>query len=133
MDLKYYAEKLWYKIIYLMVVIVYLICLNRLNHVLLMHHFETPFELLAYDDNIALEYFFKGLVLFVIGCMLLYREGKNLKRGLEDFREIIIAISTIIVVSVLIVLIIIFIDNPILRAVMLAILIILGAVETVAN
>lgn len=133
MDLKYYVEKLWYKVIYLLVVIVYLAYLNKLNHELLMHHFETPFKLLAYNNYVALEYFVKGLFLFVIGCILLYREGKNLTKGLEDFREIIIAIITIIVVLVLLVLIFLFIDNPILRAVMCAILVILGAVGTVTN
>lgn len=126
MDIKYYVEKLWYKVIYLVFVISYLICLNKLNHELLMQNFETAFKLLAYNNYIALEYFVKGLVLFVFGCILLYREVKNLIKDLEDFRDIIIAIATIIVVALLLILIIIFIDNPILRAVMCVILTILG-------
>lgn len=128
MDLKYYVEKLWYKAIYLMVVIWYLICLNKLNHELLIQNFNSAFKLLAYDNYAALKYFVKGLFLFVIGCILLYREVKDLRKGLEEFREVIIAIATITIVLLLLVLIFIFIDNPILRAVMFVILAVLGVV-----
>lgn len=133
MDLKFYAKKLWYKVIYLIVVIVYLIYLNKLNHELLMKNFESPFALLAYNNYIALKYFVEGFLLFAIGCILLYRELKRVINGLEDFREIIIAVATIIVAILLIILIILYINNPILRAVMFAVLVILGVVGTVTN
>lgn len=133
MDFKYYAEKLWYKVIYLAGVIIYLIRLNQLNHELLIQNFETPFMLLAYNNYVALQYFVAGVIFFAIGCILLHQEGKRLTRGLEDFREIMIAIVTIIVVLLLIVLIFLFIDNPILRAVMFAVLVIFGVVGTATN
>lgn len=132
MDLKYYVEKLWYKVIYMMVVILYLVCLNKLNHKLLKQNFESSFMLLAYNNYAALKYFVIGLILFAIGCMILYREVKRLKR-VEDFREIIIVIATIIVVFALIVLIYIFIDNPILRAVLVSCIMIFCAVEVATN
>lgn len=133
MDLKYYAEKLWYKVLYLVVVIVYLFCLNKLNHELLIQKFETPFKLLAYNNCDPMKYFFVGFILFATGCYLVCKEVKKLVRGLDEFEEIIIAIATIIVVVVLIVLIIIFIDNPILRAVMCVFLVGCGFVGAATN
>lgn len=133
MDLKYYVRKIWYKGIYLIATIVYLVCLNKLNHVLLMQNFESSFKLLSYDNNIALKYFAVGVILFVIGCILLYQEGKKFMRGLEDFAEVIIGMATIIVVLILVILIIVFINNPILRAILVTISIILGAIETAAK
>ncbi len=126
MDLEYYVGKLWYKIIYLILVIVYLVNLDKLNNELLTQNFDSAFALLAYKDYVAIKFFAMALGLFAVGCYFIYREGRELKSGLENFREIIIAFCTIIVVSVLLILIIVFIDNPILQAVLTAVLVVVG-------
>lgn len=126
MDLEYYVGKLWYKIVYLILVIVYLVNLHKLNQELLTQNFDSAFALLAYKDYVALKFFGMALGLFAVGCYLIYREVRELKSGLEDFREIIIAFCTIIVVIVLLILIIVFIDNPILQAVLTAVLAVVG-------
>ena len=124
--MKYYVGKLWYKVIYLFGVLVYLFNLNKCNKELLAQNFDSAFALLAYKDYVALKFFGMALGLFAVGCYLIYQEGRELKSGLEDFREIIIAFCTIIVVVVLLILIIEFIDNPILQAVLTAVLAVVG-------
>lgn len=132
MDIKYYAKKNWYKIIYLFVVIIYLFCLQKLNKELLEQHFDA-FDLLAYKDYVAVKYFAVALGLFIIGVILIYMEVRCLKEGLEDFGEILVAIITIMVIIVLLVLIIKFINNPILKAILSVVLIIGGGIALTEN
>ena len=54
----------WYKIVYVVAVIIYLIFLNGLNHKLLRYNFENSFKLIEYDDYIALK-FFAFAVIFI--------------------------------------------------------------------
>ena len=132
MDARYYIRKIWYKIIYLVVVIGYLICLKRLNKELLEHHFNA-FDLLAYRNYAAIKYFAVALILFVIGVILVAREYKRLKEVMEEPGDILMAICTIVVIVVLLLLIIVFIDNPILRAILTMVFIIGGGVSLLEN
>lgn len=120
MDFKDYFEKLWYKIIYALSVIVYLVFLNKLNKELLSYSFSSSFDLLAYNEHAALKYFGIAVILFGIGCYLIYREIRSFRMELDYFEEMIIAICTIAVIIILLILIIVFIDNPILRAILTA-------------
>lgn len=133
MDLKYLAEKLWYKVIYFVLVIVYLISLNNLNEELLSQNFDVAFTLLAYNNYAAIKFFIMALGLFLIGCYLIYREVRNLKIGLENFEEIIVALATIVIIVTLLLLIIVFIDNPILQAVLTAVLVVVGGVSVMVS
>ena len=55
----------WYKIVYVIAVIIYLFFLNGLNHKLLRYNFENSFKLIEYDDYIALK-FFAFAVIFIL-------------------------------------------------------------------
>lgn len=125
--------KLWYKFIYAVVVTVYLIYLGRFNKELLAQEFDTPFDLLVYKDEAAIKFFIIALVLFLVGCIMIYMEIKKLKGGLGSFEEIVIAGLTIIIVVMLLLLIIIFIDNPILRAILFVVLAVVGGISTIAS
>lgn len=120
MNFEYYVEKLWYKIIYLLVVIVYLVRLSKLNKELLEYNFDDAFTLLKYNDGAPIKFFALAVVLFGIGCYMIFREVKRLKMEQGDFREITISICSIIGVVILLYLIFCFIDNPILRAILVA-------------
>lgn len=132
MDIKYYAKKNWYKIIYLFVVIIYLVCLQKLNKELLELNFDA-FKLLAYKDYVAVKYFAVALFLFVIGVILIYVEVRCLKEGIEEFGEIVIAFVTIVAIGVLLVLIIAFINNPILKAILSVVLLVGGCIALTEN
>lgn len=133
MDWEYYIGKLWFKIIYFFSVIVYLVKLNKLNKELLARKFDSSFSLLAYKDYVPLGYFFIALVLFCIGCYLIYWEAKKLKIGVESFSEIVIAFVTIIVIIILLGMIIVDINNPIMRAVLISLIAIVGGAFVVSN
>ncbi len=49
MDWIYYLKKLWYKIIYVLFVIIYIIRLDKLNKQLLQKDFDSSFSLLKYN------------------------------------------------------------------------------------
>lgn len=127
MDVKKYVKQSWYKIIYAIIVVVYLICLNNLNERLLERNFGSSFELLAYDNGIAMKYFIYAMILFIVGCVLVYLDFKKLIKELENYKEIKLTAITIIFLLTLLIMIIIFINNPILRAIMCSILVVLGA------
>lgn len=133
MDLKYFVKKLWHKVIYLVVNIVYLICLNNLNRELTAQNFNSSFELLEYGNYVAIKYFFIALILFLCGCILIYQEIRNLKTELEEFTEMLIAFFTIIVAIFLLFLIFLFINNPILRAILCSAFIVVGVMAAQTN
>ena len=134
MDARYYIRKIWYKIIYLLVVIGYLICLKKLNNELLEQHFNA-FELLIYRNYVAIKYFAVALILFVLGVILVSREIKQLKEAVKKEKpgDILIALCIIIVIAILLVLIFAFIDNPILRAILTMFFLIGGGISSLEN
>lgn len=122
----------WYNLLYEVIVVVYLICLNRLNKELLAKKFDAPFELLLYKDAAAMKFFAMALVLFLLGIILIYLAAKLWKR-IESFEEAVSVALTIVGIALLLILIIIFIDNPIFRAILSTIFIVGGGAALVAN
>lgn len=129
MDFKYYLEKLWLKAVYLLLVILYLVNLNKLNKELLACNFDDAFVLLEYNDCAPVKYFVCAVFLFGIGCFIIFYEIRKLKMEAEDFEEILISICTIIVIVFFLYLIFCFINNPILRAILIAISLISVGIE----
>lgn len=121
----YIINELW-EIIYLIIMVLYLFNLNALNKELSWYDFSSPFELLQYRDYAPLIYFGFAVVLFIIGCLLVFRGVHRIQWEMELFGEIVVSCLGILIVIILLVLLIIFIDNPILRAVFVAGLVILG-------
>lgn len=110
MDWMYYLKKLWYKIIYMVLVVIYIVKLDKLNKQILSKKFNSSFSLIAFDDYKPLEYF--GIAALLIG----------------DDRDIIIIICSIIVMIISILFIVKFISVPIFKAILISICLICGAV-----
>ena len=133
MDYRYYLERLWYKIIYGVLSVVYLVRLNMLNKRLLMYNFDSPVALLSYSDGVAIKFFAYAVILFGIGAFLEYAEYKWMKYDADDVRDVIVSVCTMIVLGILLILIIVFIDNPILRAVLMMVAVIVGVAGAMAS
>lgn len=108
----------WLEEIYFIITICYLYKLNKLNHVLLSEHFKSNLELLMYNDNIAVLYFFGAFILFSCGCFIGYRRFKKIWKIIDDGGNMIVSCLSIMFIFILLCLIIYFINNPILRAIM---------------
>lgn len=126
MRVRDYVEEMLWEIIYLIVTVVYLIKLNALNQELLLCNFTDAFKLLQYKEYAPLKYFGIATCLFFGGCFLIWREIHHIRLELDSFEEIIISCLGIFVIAILLLLLIVFINNPILRAVFVAGLVILG-------
>lgn len=132
MNFEYYLEKLWYKILYLIVVIVYLVNLNKLNQELQSQNISNAIKIVEYNNYAALKFFGVAVILILIGIYILCKEisdmrvGRDWDAGLDDFKDIIISIFTIALVIGLIILILKYIMIPILRAILTCAAIALG-------
>lgn len=123
----------WYKIVYVVAVIIYLIFLNGLNHKLLRYNFENSFKLIEYDDYIALKFFAFAVIFIFIGSVIICIDIKRLRIGLEDMVEIVSTLIFIVVLALMITLIIHFIMVPILQAILTCALLVVGACASASN
>jgi len=99
---------------------IYLFFLNALNKRLLSINFDNnPFELLSYEGYNPVKFFVMALILFIIGvCLMFYRKNCIRDRALS-FGETVATLIALVIILVFLVLIFSFIDNPILKAVLL--------------
>ncbi len=125
MDWKYYLRKLWYKVIYILCVIVYIIFLDKK---LLSTEFDSAFSLIEYNDYEPVKYFMFALLLAGVGLILIMKEYNNWKNEENEFRDIIIIICSVIVIFIAIIVIIKFISIPILKALLICVCVIFGCV-----
>ncbi len=134
MDWKFYVERLWYKALYGIIVIIYLVHLNDLNKKILLQHLQDdPFATVQYNDYAPLKYFAFAVILFVVGCIILYIEIRMVKEGrVDELREIVITVLTFIICLILLGLIIKFITIPILKAILMCVFFIIGAASFAA-
>ena len=123
----------WYKIVYVIAVIIYLFFLNGLNHKLLRYNFENSFKLIEYDDYIALKFFAFAVIFIFIGAVIICIDIKRLRIGLEDMVEIVSTLIFIVVLALMITLIIHFIMVPILQAILTCALLVGGACASASN
>lgn len=118
---------LWKELVFIFTTTIYLFFLNALNNDLFKEYKEININLLFYKNGIPIYYFVGAVILCIAGVMLIHERikmfkfsdyGRYIKNTLEDF---IVDIVVIIVLLVFIGLIIYFINNPILRAMILLI------------
>lgn len=128
MRIREYIVKVWKEIIFTIVMIIYLVELNDLNKELNSYDFDSPFALLQYKDFVAVKFFIVALILFLIGCFLVWHGIRYLLRKCDSFEEMITMILSVMVTTGLLILLIVFIDNPILRAVFSVFLVVVGVV-----
>lgn len=125
-----YIVKVWKEIIFAFVMIIYLVQLNALNKELNSYNFDSPFALLQYKDFVAVKFFIAALFLFLIGCLLVWHGIRYLLRKCDSFEDMITMILAVLVMIGLLIVLIVFINNPILRAVMTAIFCICGLISS---
>lgn len=138
MKWNYYLKYLWYKILYIIFAVIYLMQLNILNKKLLFYDFKSSFELLAYDQYKPIVYFVLALCMSAIGVILIIREFIRWKRTdifseEVDITDIIISVVFIVVTIIIIILIIKFISIPILRAILAALCVASGIIIAQTN
>lgn len=100
---------------YIFSVIIYLFKLKALNEVLLMNYSQdSPFKIIGYNNNQPLWYVFGAFLFYLIGIgLMIYFVRSMFKVVLEGTVFLIISVILIIVCLVLI---FVFINNPILKA-----------------
>lgn len=126
----------WAEILYLTISIVFLIKLDGLNEILLNRHLDPhsyldAVELLSFSDYAAVKYFAVTIILAIIGCLLIIRKYRHMKYHQMEFVEILLSIIAIVIIIGILILLWIFIDNPIVRAVIT--ILALGSVIGMAN
>lgn len=114
------------EIVYFIVTVIYLFKLNALNKELLLQDFDGSFELLVYKNNMPLKFFAIAAVLFLIGGILVYCKIRYVRMESDSLEEMLVSWLAIIVVVMLLVSIVIFINNPILRAVFISAFVVFG-------
>lgn len=119
MEIKKIIKSVGLEIIYLAVAIVFLASLNNLNRVLMEEQkFSNSFELLAYKEYLPLKYFTGALILGFIGLVKLLKNVDKIRYRELSFEELVTKIVANIVLVIIIITLIIFINNPILKAIM---------------
>lgn len=108
------------QLIYSFITAIFLYNLDKLNSMLLEKNYSNPIDLLSYNNNQPMWYFFYTVVYMLIACGFLTYYIRNWKENIQESVYLLFigslgAISTII-------LLIIFINNPILKAILLAII-----------
>lgn len=128
MDWIYYLKKLWYKIIYVLLVIIYIIKLDKLNKQLLQKDFDSSFSLLKYNDYEPVSFFVIAMFLMLLAIIFIIRDFNSIRHEENDKRDIIIIICSIIAMFTIILLIIKWISVPILKAILISLCLICGIV-----
>lgn len=120
----------WKELVFVLITTIYLFFLNALNHNLLKEYKEISLDMLFYKDGIPIYYFLMAVALCIAGVLLIHERIKMFKFGgygnytTNTLKDFIIDIIVIIVLLVFIGLIIYFINNPILRLMIMLISII---------
>lgn len=120
MNIKEYLKYLFKEIIYSVVAIYYLVRLDILNKQLEQEDFLSPFELLRYENYKPIFYFFIAGALFLLDMLMIGHRIHKIRESYMGFEEIILNIVAILILANFLILILAFIDNPILRAIILA-------------
>ncbi len=109
------------EVIYLIATCIYLFKLHALNRVLSPFS-DNAYEVLTYKDGIAIYYFVIALVMMGIGAFIIKWRLSQFKNKYLQEEEKMAIIINVIVICCLFLAIWIFINNPILRAVILALI-----------
>ena len=133
MKIKSLILKNWYKLIYILVTIIYIIFLKRLDKILLTKNFTNSIQLLKYDNYIAVKYFILAIIIAICGCLLIIKIVLDLKNKHSNFDDIIIGFIIIMVIVILLILVLNYITVPILKAILTVITIVIGGVYFIGH
>jgi len=117
-----YIKLIGLDIVYFVFLIIFLYKLNILNHILLLKETENEnvFYLLAYNNYSVLKYFSYAIILLFLAIVLIYFKYKMYTEESHTINEVWVIIVAVIGLFVSILLIIFFINNPILRIILTA-------------
>lgn len=120
--------------LYTIISIIFLFFLNNLNRTLLSKFdVDDIVGILSYNSYKPVVYFFITLILVIIGVMLFVIRYKRIKSGELDWDEDIkifwYSMIYMIVIAIVIVTLIIAINNPILRAIILFAMTLMGLIK----
>lgn len=133
-NLKNYIKLVLGELIYTIVTIVFLVRLNRLNRILTTSAYTNDMiKLLSYNNYSPLWFFGGTVALVVIGALLIGCKIDRIKNTEMCCGEIMASGMAMLAITVLIVLLIIFIDNPILRTILTVLCAIVGSVYLAAQ
>lgn len=118
MKIKTQIKKYFLEIAYFITTIFFLIKLSRLNEELLYSHsFSDDFEMLCYKDYLPIKFFAITLCLIIVGIILGIRRINNILYVDLGFKELVEVLGILMLLTIMIILLIAFIDNPILRSI----------------
>lgn len=129
MRAKDYIVEVLREIVYVAVMSIYLLQLNFLNKELLSKDFKWAFNLLQYKNYAPLKFFAGAVILFFVGCVLVYLRVGHIREKALSFEEIIVSVLAIILTIMLLILLIALINNPILRTVFITALAVVGTIS----
>lgn len=133
MKIKDLILKNWYNLIYIIVVIIYIFQLKSINKILLGKHFYNSWELIKYNDFIALKFFVLAFILFTCGGGLIAKILSDLKNKYKSIEDVIVGLIIIVIICILMILIINYITVPILRAILTITTVVMGAIFLICN
>lgn len=133
MKIKDLILKNWYNLIYIIVVIIYIFQLKSINKILLGKHFYNSWELIKYNDFIALKFFVLAFILFTCGWGLIAKILSDLKNKYKSIEDVIVGLIIIVIICILMILIINYITVPILRAILTITTVVMGAIFLICN
>lgn len=123
MKAKDYVKFLLPEEVYLIFMVIYLINLDKLNKILLSQYKDNSISLLLYNDGKPIKYFCIALFLLIVGGYIIFRRFNRIRFEELDFGEIIASIIALLLMLFLLVLLWVFINNPILRMIFAAIMV----------
>lgn len=115
---------------YIVPAIIFCALLQRLNKQLLTMNTESSFALLRYNDYQPLWYFAIAVLLAAVGAGLVFYFSQQIRCADLDFSAVIAALAAIAICVIAVVSIIILINNPILRAVIVAMTVCVGFISS---
>jgi ABC-type long-subunit fatty acid transport system fused permease/ATPase subunit len=106
------------QMVYSFIIAIFLYNLGKLNKILLSKNYDNPIDLLSYNNNQPLWYFFFTIVGIFIALGFLIYYIRNWKESVQESISLLIigVIGAIVSIGLLIV----YINNPILKAILLA-------------
>lgn len=126
--LKLILRELRVELLFALVTTVLLVKLDQLNSVLNSSEYtDNAIKLLSYRNYLPLQYFGFTVILVVAGIFLVMRKANHIKNNTLCCGEITLSLFAIVIVLIWVGLLIIFINNPILRAILTVICLIVGS------
>jgi hypothetical protein len=114
----------FFQIVYIVCSTIYLMFLSILNQEI-MHLSDNALMLISYKNGMPIYFFLGAILLFIIGIKLIFFFIKEMKTNYLESEDTALLFVYMIMLIVFMVLIFLFINNPILRAI-LAVLVVGG-------